>query len=190
MTQSKIKFSSFEEYLSYDDGTDQLYELLNGELVELPPESGRNFEIATFLLLQLVPFIDYRRIRGHGLELQVRGEPQNRFPDLTVLREEHIEQLKRRNTIRLSMAPPMLVVEIVSPEETNRSRDYINKRKQYENRGIPEYWIVDPQSQVVMVLQLEAGAYQEIGAFQDDRAIRSLAFPSLHLTPAQLFQER
>ncbi|MBD1825165.1 Uma2 family endonuclease [Cyanobacteria bacterium FACHB-DQ100] len=187
MTQAKVKFSSFEEYLSYDDGTDQLYELWNGELVALPPESGLNFQIATFLLLQLVPFIDYRRIRGHGLELQVRGEPQNRFPDLTVLREEHIEQLKRRNTILLSMAPPLLVVEIVSPGETNRSRDYTNKREQYEDRGIPEYWIVDPQTQSVTVLQLEAGAYQEIGAFQGDQVISSSTFPMLNLTPAQIF---
>ncbi|MBD2081956.1 Uma2 family endonuclease [Leptolyngbya sp. FACHB-17] len=187
MTQAKVKFSSFEEYLSYDDGTDQLYELWNGKLVALPPESGLNFEIANFLFAQLLPLIGYRRIRGHGLELQVRGEPQNRFPDLTVLREEHIEQLKRRNTILLSMAPPLLVVEIVGPGETNRSRDYTKKREQYEDRGIPEYWIVDPQTQSVTVLQLEAGAYQEIGAFQGDRVISSSTFPMLNLTPAQIF---
>ena len=189
MTQSKIKFSSFEEYLSYDDGTDQLYELLNGELVELPPESGQNFEIATFLLLQLVPLIGHRRLRGHGLELQVRGQPQNRFPDLTVLREEHVEQLKRRNTILLSMAPPMLVVEIVSPGETSRSRDYISKREQYENRGIPEYWIIDPQTQRVTVLELQAEAYRETGVFQASEIIRSSTFPILDLTPAQLFAD-
>lgn len=187
MTQAKIKFSSFEEYLSYDDGTDQLYELLNGELVELPPEAGQNFEIANFLFTQLLPILGYRRIRGHGLELQVRGQPQNRFPDLTVLREEHIEQLKRRNTILLSMAPPMLVVEIVSPGETNRSRDYVSKREQYENRGIPEYWIVDPHTGVVTVLELDGQVYREIGAFEGEQLIHSSTFPTLNLTPAQIF---
>lgn len=187
MTQAKIKFSSFEEYLAYDDGTDQLYELLNGELVELPPESGRNFEIATFLLLHLAALIDFHRIRGHGLELQVRGEPQNRFPDLTVLQEEHVEQLKRRNTVLLSMAPPLLVVEIVSPGETSRSRDYISKREQYENRGIPEYWIVDPQTQIVTVLELDPVTYREVGTFQADQIIESSIFPMLHLTATQIF---
>ncbi len=37
MTQTPIKLS-FEEYLGYDDGTDKRYELVNGELVVLPPE--------------------------------------------------------------------------------------------------------------------------------------------------------
>ncbi len=42
MTQAKPRFSNFEEYLSYNDGTDNRYELFNGELIELPPESGEN----------------------------------------------------------------------------------------------------------------------------------------------------
>jgi Uma2 family endonuclease len=47
----------------------------------------------------------------------VQGEPRNRFPDLTIIRQEHIQQLVRRNTVRLSMAAPILVVEVVSPGE-------------------------------------------------------------------------
>ncbi|MGQ9870312.1 hypothetical protein [Leptodesmis sp.] len=37
MIQAKQQFLRFEEYLSYDDGTDNLYELFNGELIEVPP---------------------------------------------------------------------------------------------------------------------------------------------------------
>jgi Uma2 family endonuclease len=44
MVQLKQRFQSFEEYLSYDDGTDNLYELFNGELIEVPPESGFNVQ--------------------------------------------------------------------------------------------------------------------------------------------------
>ena len=40
MIRVKPRFQSFEEYLAYDDGTDKLCELFNGELIELPPESG------------------------------------------------------------------------------------------------------------------------------------------------------
>lgn len=187
MTQSKVKFSSFEEYMSYDDGTDQLYELLNGELVELPPESGRNLDIATFLLVKLAAIIGHRRVRGHGLELELQGEPKNRFPDLTVLREEHHEQLKKRSTIRLLMAPPLLVVEIVSPGETNRSRDYIDKLRQYEERGIPEYWIIDPQDSIVIIFKLEVDHYVELGRFREQDKLQSLIFPTLNLTPEQIF---
>ena len=146
MLQVKHQFQSFEEYLSYDDGTDKLYELFNGELIEMPPESGINVQIATFLLIQFVALLGYKRVRGHGLELEVKGEPRNRYPDLTIIREEHIQQLANRNTIRLSMLPPLLVVEVVSPGELQRDRDFIAKRLQYQDCGIPEYWIIDPQA--------------------------------------------
>jgi Uma2 family endonuclease len=47
------------------------------------------------------------------------------------------------------MSPPLLVIEIVSPGELQRElgrisfagRDYIAKRSQYQDRGIPKYWI-------------------------------------------------
>ncbi|MBD1823767.1 Uma2 family endonuclease [Cyanobacteria bacterium FACHB-DQ100] len=188
MTQAKSKFSSFEEYLAYDDDTDQLYELVDGELVALPPESGRNSQILMLIILAIAPLIDPRRIRVRGLELEVRGNPRNRFPDLTILHEEHIEQLQRRDTIRLSMRPPLLVIEIVSPGEANRARDYSDKRNQYQDRGIPEYWVVDPQTQAVTVLKLnESGIYIELGVFQNDQRIESLLFPEFNLTPAQMF---
>ena len=44
---------TLEEYLTYDDGTDALYELVNGELVEMPSESDVNNAIAILLILQL-----------------------------------------------------------------------------------------------------------------------------------------
>jgi Uma2 family endonuclease len=187
MTQAKTKFSSFEEYLAYNDGTDNLYELFDGELVALPPESGRNSQILIFLVLAFAALIDRRQIRARGLEIEVQGNPRNRFPDLTIIQEEHIAQLEKRETIRLSMLPPLLVLEIVSPGETNRSRDYIDKRTQYQNRGISEYWIVDPQLQTVTVLKLEGEVYVEVGVFRENDRIQSPLFPMFNLTPAQVF---
>ena len=187
MTQAKQRFLSFDEYLSYDDGTENLYELFNGELIEVPPESGFNVEIATFLLIQFASILGHQRVRGHGLELEVRGEPKNRYPDFAIIREEHIQLLRQRNTIRLSMAPPLLVVEVVSPGDLQRDRDYIAKRMQYQDREISEYWIVDPQLESVLVLTLAGDRYIESGTFQGSGAIQSPQFGTLHFTPAQIF---
>jgi Uma2 family endonuclease len=187
MTQAKQRFLSFEEYLSYDDGTDTLYELFNGELIEVPPESGFNVEIATFLLIQFAAILGYQRVRGHGLELEVRGEPKNRYPDLTIIQPEHIQLLKRRNTIRLSMAPPLLVVEVVSPGDLQRDRDYIAKRMQYADRGIPEYWLIDPQLESVLVLTLVGDRYNEFATYQGETALQSPQLGSLPFTPSQIF---
>jgi Uma2 family endonuclease len=155
------RFESFEEYLEYTDSNNRLYELFNGELVEVPPESGFNIGIANFLLASFLPIVGYLRVRGHGLELEVNGEPRNRYPDLTIIKNEHIEQLRDRNTLRLIMAPPALVVEVVSPGNLQRDRDYIAKRNQYLDREIPLYWIVDPQIEEIMVLTLTPAGYRE-----------------------------
>jgi Uma2 family endonuclease len=187
MTQLKQRFQSFEEYLSYTDETDQLYELFNGELVEVPPESGLNVEIATFLLLQFALKIGHRRVRGHGLELEVRGEPRNRYPDLTIIRDEHIEQLKQRNTIRLSMAPPLLVIEIVSPRELQRHQDYIAKRIQYQDLGIPEYWIVDPQQSTILMLELKNRIYLEAVTLTEEDILHSYGLGTLNCNAAEVF---
>ena len=182
------RFETFEEYMSYDDNSEKLYELFNGELIEVPPESGWNVEIANFLLLKFAQVVGYRRVRGHGLELEVRGEPKNRYPDLTIIGAEHIQQLSKRNTIRLSMAPPLLVVEIVSPGEIQRDRDYIAKRLQYQDCGIPEYWIVEPKTQSILVLELKGDTYIEVGNFAGDDLVVSPRFKeALILKVSQIF---
>ncbi|WP_199306705.1 Uma2 family endonuclease [Anabaena sphaerica] len=45
-----LKPSTIEEYLNYDDGTDTRYELEDGVLIEMPPESPLNLSIARKLL--------------------------------------------------------------------------------------------------------------------------------------------
>ena len=122
MLTTKPRFQTFAEYLQYEDNSEENYELFNGELIEMPPESGLNFQIANRLFLVFALMLGTDRVRGHGLELEVRGEPKNRYPDLTIIREEHIQLLSQRNTILLSMSPPLLVLEVVSPGEIQRER--------------------------------------------------------------------
>lgn len=189
MPQLKQRFLSFDDYLAYDDGTEKLYELFNGELIEVPPESGFNVEIATFLLLQFSQLLGYRRVRGHGLELEVHGEPKNRYPDLTILRPEHSQLLQKRNTIRLTMPPPLLVVEVVSPGSVQRDRDYIAKRSQYEAVGIPEYWLVDPQRQTLLILVLVQGQYVQQAVLTSEQAVMSPQFGELGFSVSELWAQ-
>ncbi len=182
------RFETFEEYISYNDNSEKLYELFNGELIEVPPESGLNVEIANRLFFTFALMLGTDRVRGHGLELEVRGEPKNRYPDLTIIGAEHIQQLSKRNTIRLFMAPPLLVVEIVSPGEIQRDRDYIAKRLQYQDCGIPEYWIVDPKTQSILVLELKGDTYREVGNWAGDDLVVSPQFKAdLNLKVSEVF---
>ncbi|WP_315874388.1 Uma2 family endonuclease [Leptodesmis sichuanensis] len=112
----------------------------------------------------------------------------NRYPDLVVLRPEHLELTQRRLTITLDMPPPRLIAEVVSPGKTNRDRDYIHKRAQYAAIGVPEYWLLDPGAQTLMVLTLEGEAYREVDVFGKQEAIASIEVPELELTVEQIFE--
>ncbi|NEP13074.1 MAG: Uma2 family endonuclease [Symploca sp. SIO2C1] len=192
MTHTPVKLT-FEQYLEYDDGTDNRYELCDGELVKVPPESLLNGRIARFLFVQFMNLVGLDRVITHILELQVVGKTQNRFPDLVVVTELHLELMDKRQTITLDMPPPQLVVEVVSPyrnqKNDNYKRDYIDKVHQYQERGIPEYWIVDPQVGVVTVLLLVNGSYQAT-EFTGNQQIISRTFPGLKLTSVQVLQTR
>ncbi|MDJ1171299.1 MULTISPECIES: Uma2 family endonuclease [Roseofilum] len=186
MLTTHPRFQTFEDYLKYNDNSEKLYELFNGELIEMPPESGLNFQIANRIFFAFASILGTDQVRGNGLELEVRGEPKNRYPDLTIIRQEHIEQLSQRNTLRLSMSPPILVIEVVSPGEIQRERDYIAKRTQYQDCGIPEYWIVDPQTQTILILELTNQTYTEIGTFRNNDFLPSPNFPQFNLTVNQI----
>jgi Uma2 family endonuclease len=198
MTQSRAKFTTFEEYLSYSNETEieGRYELINGELVELPPESEPNNWIVNYLqfLLVAAKVSPLRLIRIHALELQVPilrpDDAANRYLDLVILRPEHLDLMKRRLTITLDMPPPRLIVEVVSPGKTNRDRDAVYKRAQYAAIAVPEYRLIDPMAQTVMVLSLEGEAYREVGVFADQEVIASVELVGLELIVKQIFETK
>ncbi len=78
-----------------------------------------------------------------------------------------------------------MVVGVVSPGKVNEDRDYPYKRSEYAARGIPEYWIVDADKDRVTLLTLVDGLYEEV-VFQGKDVIRSVIFPTLDLTAAQV----
>ncbi|MGD2181345.1 Uma2 family endonuclease [Lusitaniella coriacea] len=193
MIHAQSRKLTFAEYLKHEDDTDNRYELIEGELVPLPPESPENDFIAQelFWLFAIARLAPRQLIRPHTCEIQVpilRGkDPANRYPDLVILSKPHLSLMKNRLTITLDMPPPQLVVEVVSPGKVNRENDYIHKRAQYAARGIPEYWIVDRQERVVVILNLnsESGQYIET-KFRERNILNSLAFPNLELTAQQV----
>lgn len=91
-----------------------------------------------------------------------------------------------------------LAIEVVS---TNWRDDYLTKLRDYEEIGIPEYWIVDylalggsryigsPKQPTISIYQLIDGEYQ-VRQFQENDWIESPTFPELNLTALQVFEGR
>ena len=186
-TKTSLKLTK-EQYLLYDDGTDIRYELEDGLLVEMPPESKRNNRIAVLLqyvLAQYFPtiFIDLR-IR---IEV-VSNEYRYRWPDLLVHTPESEAAMPDddQNTLWISMPAPALVVEVVSPGDS-RDRDYRRKHGEYENRGIPEYWIIDPKTEQITICTLVNGSYQDM-VITGEQPLISGIMPSFNLTANQILE--
>lgn len=174
---------SFEEYLAFDDGTDNRYELVDGRLELMNPPTFRHLLIAKF-----VEQIFDAEIRRLGLpwlcfkEAGIRtGWRKSRLSDLYIVPVEQVRDFLDRSAV--TEIPPLLAVEVVSPESV--SRDYRYKRSEYAALEIPEYWIVDPMESKVTVLLWEEGLYEET-VFTGNQNIVSRTFPELTLTVEQV----
>jgi Uma2 family endonuclease len=85
------------------------------------------------------------------------------------------------------MPAPLLVVEVVSPDDP--ARDYRYKRSEYAVRGIPEYWIIDPAQKQILVLTLIEGFYDDV-VFRGEQPIASPLFPDFSLTANQILLDQ
>lgn len=84
-------------------------------------------------------------------------------------------------------ADVLWVLEIVSPGQLNRDRDLIEKRRDYAQARIPEYWIVDPAEETVTVLSLDAEFYRVHGQFKRGSIATSQLLPELQINVTELF---
>ena len=119
------------------------------------------------------------RVAGLGVEFLI----------LLIHTEESLAAIAgaTRATITRDMPPPALVVEVVSPGEENRQRDYRYKHTEYAARAIAEYWIVDPEQRQVTVCQWVEGQYEDTVFFVKGMRFVQTVVPKLELTVKQLF---
>ncbi|UBF28893.1 Uma2 family endonuclease [Kovacikia minuta CCNUW1] len=184
---------TFEEYLSYDDGTDTRYELVNGELVAMSLGTGRHGKIIKFVDDQLNRAIQQSGLDWTSQRLTVgvqspRGYRWDtcRIPDITVLTLEQWSDMDDREAVILAhQAPPKLVVEVVSP--STQTEDYRAKWVEYSALDIAEYWMIDPIQNIVTICILEQGRYQDT-IFRGKERIISPTFPRLNLTAEQILK--
>jgi Uma2 family endonuclease len=151
MVDLLTKTYSFEEYLAYNDGTDNKYELVDGELKLMPTASGLHALILVFIYDILRAEIDRIKQQWKVMPgtLGVRtAKNKSRIPDLLVLSQSQCQEIRKMPAAVLE-TPPLLAVEIVS--QGNPDDDYRYKRSEYTVREIPEYWIIDPEKEKISV---------------------------------------
>ena len=179
MTITTSRKLTFDEYLTYDDGTDKRYEFNDGELVEVTPPIGLHERIVAFLFFFLTLTTKQKSypycVRSKVVEIWTGN--RTRRPDLCVLRkQQELDILKKAAVL---FTPPLLVIEVVSPDYRNIDRQ--EKLNEYQRIGIFEYWIVDAAFGLISVLYIVDGIYQET-IFHLGEQIISPTFVDLQLT--------
>lgn len=83
------------------------------------------------------------------------------------------------------LGAPDVVIEILSPG--NNSKELINKYKIYEEAGIKEYWIVNPEKKIIIVYTINGkGKYQEANLSGTVNHNLSAVFPDFQLSRKDL----
>ena len=180
MTQTSVKLT-LEEYLTYDEDTENRYELVDGELTPMPPATGKHEAIMTLLLIRYMEILAAGlpwHPRPSGIEFQTAPN-KTRRPDVSVITDSQKQAID--GTAAVLSSPPILAVEIISPDY--RAIDMVDKRSEYLAIGTPEYWTVDWDTSTpnVTVRVLVGAVYQET-IFTGNQRIISPTFPNLVLT--------
>jgi Uma2 family endonuclease len=201
MTQALPKLVNFEEFVQWlPENLAVRYELHNRNIIEIVQPVGEHEEVKGFLTVEIAVQIKHLKL-SYGIPNQVIVRPPDKdsgyFPDVLVLNRGNLvnETLwQKQSVLSLGSSLP-LVIEVVS---TNWRDDYYLKYADYEEMGIPEYWIVDyaalggrnfignPKQPTISVCNLVDGEYQVLKFRENDRIV-SQTFSDLNLTANQIF---
>lgn len=136
----------FDSVTDYDD--EYSYELVNGVVVVNPipleAESDPNDELG-FLLR------DYKRNHPQGSALD-KTMPERYVPTRTGRRRaDRVIWAGLERVPNPKEDVPTIAVEFVSKARRDKDRDYIQKKKEYDEAGVKEYWVIDRFKRVLTV---------------------------------------
>lgn len=198
IAQTKNQSLSLDEFVARY-GSDNRYELIDGEVFDLEP-TGQHEEVAALITVKICVRIDQLNLPWFVLQ---RGlfRPANASmvafrPDVMVIDRLEVAQepLWQEQSIITKGSSIKFVAEVVS---SNWQNDYARKVEDYAALDIPEYWIADylglggirhigkPKQPTLSICTLVNGEYQ-IDLFRGNETIASPTFPNLNLTAEQV----
>ncbi len=171
-------FADFLELIREEQKAD----LIDGNFYIASPESIGHNGLVHWLDIVIGQFVE---IRGLGKvtvnKVAYRLTPDTApEPDLAFVRTERVACMKRGYV----EGPPDLAIEIVSPDSVDR--DYERKRQVYEEAGVVEYWIIDPEESTAVFLVRKGNRFEE--SFPREKLFRSDVLPGFELDVRWLWQ--
>ena len=174
---------SEEDFLKFH--TNQMAELVSGRLEILPMPNLKHRR----MLIWLLDLIRESTTSGPGGLVLLAPLPTKLFPG--TIREPDLLYMMPGNVPGPEVDYPCridLALEVVSEGTEARKRDYDDKRLDYAKAGVTEYWIVDPQDQIVSVLVLAGDYYIDHGCFKTGQIASGKLLPGLSVDVRLLMQ--
>ncbi len=172
---------SEDEYLVLTDHRNRLVEFTDGFLEVLPTPTDKHQSVLGFLFLAFYGFAGARGGKVHFAPLRLRIRPGKfREPDLLLLLSA--TDPRRQNRFWLGAD---LALEVVGEEKPER--DLVEKRGDYAEGRVPEYWIVNPQTETITVLRLHGYAYEEAGIYRRGELAASALLEGFSVGVAAVF---
>ncbi len=171
---------SEEEYLVLTQHRNRLVEFTDGFLEVLPMPTTKHQKVLKFLFLAFFHFFEEARggtVLFAPLRLRIRSR-KFREPDLLLLLSATDPRAQERFWDGADLA-----LEVVS--EDKPERDLVDKRGDYAEGGVPEYWIVNPQTETIMVLRLRDAVYEEAGVYGRGQSARSVLRPEFEVSVSE-----
>lgn len=171
-----LRMTADEFFALPDDG--HRYELVDGILIMSPSPEPKHQRVAMEILRQLLFFLDKNPIGQlyHELDIQLKkskmGADCAYKPELVF-----IKGMTRETEPKRIVAPVDMVLEVVSPDR--RKYDLETKRVDYEQSGIGEYWVADPELDSIRFWRRQGTVFVEV--FADGDFFRSEAVPGFKL---------
>jgi Uma2 family endonuclease len=172
---------SEEEYLVLTEHRNRLVEFTDGFLEVLPMPTDQHQSLLKFLFLAFYGFAESRGGKVHFAPLRLQIRPGKfREPDLLLLLSAADSRRQNRFWLGANLA-----LEVVSEEKPER--ELVEKRGDYAEGRVPEYWIVNPQTETISVLRLRGDAYEEAGIYRRGESAASVLLAGFSVAFAAVF---
>ena len=173
---------TYDELVAEMPETNQPHELWDGELIMAPAPFFEHQKTVLRFYRRLDDWVSSRNL-GEVVTspIDMVLSPHRAVqPDVAFIAKDRLAIIQR-----VIMGPADLVAEIVSLQ--GRSRDRIEKRDLYEQHGVKEYWIIDPEARTVEVLVLAHGRYELVQRSHPGETAASRLLPGFEVSAADLF---
>ncbi|MBE0543911.1 MAG: Uma2 family endonuclease [Verrucomicrobia bacterium] len=173
---------TFDEMVAELEESNIPTELWDGELIMSPAPSFFHQEIVARFYEQLNAWVRRRKLGKTGIAPldMVLTNTRATQPDVVFISNERLDIIKER-----LVGAADLVAEVISP--TSRRRDRIDKRDLYEQHGVKEYWLIDPEAATVEVLHLTRGEFQLVGRWHAGETAESRLLKGFRAKVSDLF---